>query len=85
MTAVTDVSRRSSSEKCPEGERKRRPRTEVHYMKNGVPIRAEQTYHEEEGSSDPGGPGGYENAGVTRHWNPRGCMKGLTGTAAAFR
>ncbi|QZP39658.1 molybdopterin-containing oxidoreductase family protein [Halobaculum magnesiiphilum] len=48
------------------------------YMKNGVPIRAEQIYHEEEGSPGPGSPGGYEEAGVSRHWNPRGCMKGLT-------
>jgi len=48
------------------------------YMKNGVPIRAEQIYHEEEGSPGPGSPGGYEQANVSRHWNPRGCMKGLT-------
>jgi nitrate reductase alpha subunit len=48
------------------------------YMRNGVPIRAEQIYHEEEGSPGPGSPGGYEEAGVSRHWNPRGCMKGLT-------
>ena len=48
------------------------------YMKNGVPIRAEQVYHQEEASPGPGGPGGYENADVSQHWNPRGCMKGLT-------
>lgn len=48
------------------------------YMRNGVPIRAEQIYHEEEGSPGPGSPGGYEEADVSRHWNPRGCMKGLT-------
>ncbi|WP_436910154.1 molybdopterin-containing oxidoreductase family protein [Halosimplex marinum] len=45
------------------------------YMKNGVPIRAEQVYHNEEPSV---GPSGYEDAGVSQHWNPRGCMKGLT-------
>jgi len=48
------------------------------YMKNGVPIRSEQIYHEEEGSPGPGSPGGYEQADVSQHWNPRGCMKGLT-------
>ncbi|WP_226021241.1 molybdopterin-containing oxidoreductase family protein [Halomicrobium salinisoli] len=48
------------------------------YMKNGVPIRAEQVYHEEEGSPGPGSPGGYEQADVSQHWNPRGCMKGLS-------
>ncbi|NHN42779.1 molybdopterin-dependent oxidoreductase [Halorubellus sp. JP-L1] len=45
------------------------------YMKNGVPIRAEQVYHNEEPSV---GPSGYEDADVSQHWNPRGCMKGLT-------
>lgn len=45
------------------------------YMKDGVPIRAEQVYHNEEPSV---GPSGYEDAGVSQHWNPRGCMKGLT-------
>ncbi|WP_336358924.1 molybdopterin-dependent oxidoreductase [Haloarcula sp. CGMCC 1.6347] len=45
------------------------------YMKNGVPIRAEQVYHNEEPSV---GPSGYEDAGVSQHWNPRGCMKGLS-------
>ncbi|MFC4450917.1 molybdopterin-containing oxidoreductase family protein [Halorussus aquaticus] len=45
------------------------------YMKNGVPIRAEQVYHNEEPSV---GPSGYEDAGVSQNWNPRGCMKGLT-------
>jgi anaerobic selenocysteine-containing dehydrogenase len=45
------------------------------YMKNGVPIRAEQVYHNEAPSV---GPSGYEDAGVSQHWNPRGCMKGLT-------
>ncbi|WP_435181150.1 molybdopterin-containing oxidoreductase family protein [Halorussus sp. AFM4] len=45
------------------------------YMKNGVPIRAEQVYHNEEPSV---GPSGYEDADVSQNWNPRGCMKGLT-------
>jgi nitrate reductase alpha subunit len=45
------------------------------YMKNGVPIRSEQVYHNEEPSV---GPSGYQDAGVSQHWNPRGCMKGLT-------
>ncbi|WP_435365179.1 molybdopterin-containing oxidoreductase family protein [Haloarchaeobius sp. DYHT-AS-18] len=45
------------------------------YMKNGVPIRAEQVYHNEAPSV---GPSGYEDAGVSQQWNPRGCMKGLT-------
>jgi nitrate reductase alpha subunit len=37
------------------------------YMKNRVPIRAEQIYHEEEGSPGPGSPGGYGQADVSRH------------------
>ncbi|MFB6194791.1 MAG: molybdopterin-dependent oxidoreductase, partial [Haloplanus sp.] len=45
------------------------------YLKNGIPIRAEQVYHNEEPSV---GPSGYEDAGVSQNWNPRGCMKGLT-------
>ncbi|WP_135853602.1 molybdopterin-dependent oxidoreductase [Halorussus salinus] len=45
------------------------------YMKNGIPIRAEQVYHNEEPSV---GPSGYEDANVSQNWNPRGCMKGLT-------
>lgn len=45
------------------------------YIKNGVPIRAEQVYHNEAPSV---GPSGYEDAGVSQHWNPRGCMKGLS-------
>ncbi|WP_458208140.1 molybdopterin-dependent oxidoreductase [Haladaptatus sp. NG-SE-30] len=45
------------------------------YMKNGVPIRAEQIYHNEKPSV---GPSGYEDANVSQNWNPRGCMKGLT-------
>ncbi|MFT4957147.1 MAG: nitrate reductase alpha subunit [Halobacteriales archaeon] len=45
------------------------------YLKNGIPIRAEQVYHNEEASV---GPSGYEDAGVSANWNPRGCMKGLT-------
>jgi len=45
------------------------------YLKNGVPIRAEQIYLNEQ----PGAtPSGYEHADVSQHWNPRGCMKGLT-------
>ena len=45
------------------------------YLKNGVPIRAEQIYLNEQ----PGAtPSGCEHADVSQHWNPSGCMKGLT-------